>query len=332
MGPSGSGKTTLLGALAGQMPYSPAVHLQVRPGRCWWGEAGCSSSRTRWAARSPCAPLQLPPCAHERAPPCLPHPRLPSGHGHGQRRARARLAPARRLCAARRPLLCAGRCRACWWDGNSAPRLLLGDALAHLEPRAPRTPRLAQLTVRETLLMAAELRLPASTPAAEREALVDGVIGRLGLAKVGGWEGAGCRRAGCAPAGPLHLSCPTSCPSTRFTAHAPRAPGRAHAGGRRQDARPVWRREEAAVDRGGAHLAPRRRVCRRTHQRPGRVQRRKGAGGWAGGRVRGWVWVANYVDWCLGGPWGAVAGTDRPSSCPTALASEPTHPRPPTPR
>ena len=29
MGPSGSGKTTLLSALAGQMPYSRGIRLQV---------------------------------------------------------------------------------------------------------------------------------------------------------------------------------------------------------------------------------------------------------------------------------------------------------------
>ena len=41
----------------------------------------------------------------------------------------------------------------------------------------------AQLTVRETLMMAAELRLPREVGAGEREALVEGVIRRLGLAK-----------------------------------------------------------------------------------------------------------------------------------------------------
>jgi hypothetical protein len=41
----------------------------------------------------------------------------------------------------------------------------------------------SQLTVRETLLMAAELRLPAGTKREEREELVDAIIGRLGLSK-----------------------------------------------------------------------------------------------------------------------------------------------------
>lgn len=38
-------------------------------------------------------------------------------------------------------------------------------------------------------MMAAELRMSSDTPAEEKEALVDGVIARLGLAKVGGWVG-----------------------------------------------------------------------------------------------------------------------------------------------
>ena len=46
MGPSGSGKTTLLGALAGQMPYSPAIHLQV-----WWGRRGGRGGGVSWGGR-----------------------------------------------------------------------------------------------------------------------------------------------------------------------------------------------------------------------------------------------------------------------------------------
>jgi ABC-type multidrug transport system ATPase subunit len=41
----------------------------------------------------------------------------------------------------------------------------------------------SQLTVRETLGMAAELRMPAAVPAADRQASVEAVIRRLGLAK-----------------------------------------------------------------------------------------------------------------------------------------------------
>lgn len=41
-----------------------------------------------------------------------------------------------------------------------------------------------QLTVKETLMMAAQLRMSADTPAEAREAYVDGIISRLGLAKV----------------------------------------------------------------------------------------------------------------------------------------------------
>lgn len=40
-----------------------------------------------------------------------------------------------------------------------------------------------QLTVKETLMMAAQLRMSADTPAEAREAYVDGIISRLGLAK-----------------------------------------------------------------------------------------------------------------------------------------------------
>ncbi len=41
----------------------------------------------------------------------------------------------------------------------------------------------SQMTVRETLSMAAELRLPADVGREEREALVEGIVRRLGLAK-----------------------------------------------------------------------------------------------------------------------------------------------------
>ncbi|CAM9324569.1 unnamed protein product, partial [Ectocarpus fasciculatus] len=42
----------------------------------------------------------------------------------------------------------------------------------------------SQLTVRETLLMAARLRLPSSVPLAEKSAMVDKLISKLGLSKV----------------------------------------------------------------------------------------------------------------------------------------------------
>ena len=41
----------------------------------------------------------------------------------------------------------------------------------------------SQLTVRETLLMAAHLRMPAAVPASEKDALVESLIKRLGLVK-----------------------------------------------------------------------------------------------------------------------------------------------------
>lgn len=43
----------------------------------------------------------------------------------------------------------------------------------------------SQLTVRETLLMAARLRLPSSMPLEEKSAMVDKLISKLGLSKVG---------------------------------------------------------------------------------------------------------------------------------------------------
>ena len=45
-------------------------------------------------------------------------------------------------------------------------------------------PPCTQLTVKETLMMAAELRMSRDTSAEEKEAYVDGIISRLGLAKV----------------------------------------------------------------------------------------------------------------------------------------------------
>lgn len=42
----------------------------------------------------------------------------------------------------------------------------------------------SQLTVRETLLMAARLRLPRSMPLAEKTQMVDDLINKLGLSKV----------------------------------------------------------------------------------------------------------------------------------------------------
>lgn len=43
----------------------------------------------------------------------------------------------------------------------------------------------SQLTVRETLLMAARLRLPRSMPLESKTVMVDELISKLGLSKVG---------------------------------------------------------------------------------------------------------------------------------------------------
>lgn len=141
--------------------------------------------------------------------------------------------------------------------------------------------------VRETLLMAAELRMGGEAGPAEKEGVVDGIISRLGLAK--------------ASSLPRCLQCCVRCCARRrqggssplLTLALPHArtrpPGRQHAGGRRQDARPERRREEAAFDRHRAHLPPRARLRGRADLGPGRVCGRKGAVGWwqeAGPRMR----------------------------------------------
>lgn len=47
----------------------------------------------------------------------------------------------------------------------------------------------SQLTVRETLLMAARLRLPRSMSLEDKTAMVDELISKFGLSKVGFWVG-----------------------------------------------------------------------------------------------------------------------------------------------
>lgn len=49
----------------------------------------------------------------------------------------------------------------------------------------------SQLTVRETLLMAARLRLPRTMSLHDKIAMVDELINKLGLSKVGGGGGGG---------------------------------------------------------------------------------------------------------------------------------------------
>lgn len=183
MGPSGSGKTTLLSALAGQMPYSSSIRLEghitangvplqqsklragfVQQDDLFYPQARPGGLGGRWASGRAWERTTPASAGNELSPAaCLvPLSRL----------AACVLAACLPTCGCFCSLTC---CRCC-------------------------LPALLQLTVRETLMMAAELRMgKGGGSAAEREAAVDGIISRLGLAKASVMTPVGvCLGGGCA--------------------------------------------------------------------------------------------------------------------------------------